>query len=108
MNKNKLKLALNLSNSQFEILKDEFTKSEKIHLFKSILYGALKGKRIGETIEKISNKNEYLINRNYRKLNEVLTKEKHLISIAFKEVLSEKLNQNASCGGIKAVPIRDF
>ena len=99
MNKNKLKLALNLSNTEFKILKDEFTKSEKIHLFKSLLYGALNGKRIGETIEKISNKNGYLINRNYRKLNEILTKEKPLISIAFKEVLSEKLHLNASCGG---------
>ena len=100
MNKKQLKSILNLSNTEFEILKEEFTKSEKIHLFKSLLYGALNGKRIGKTIEKISNKNEYLINRNYRKLNEILTKEKHLISIAFKEILSEKLNQKASCGGV--------
>jgi hypothetical protein len=100
MNKMQLKSILNLSNTEFEILKEEFTKSEKIHLFKRILYGALNGKKIGETIEKISNKNEYLINRNYQKLNEILTKEKPLISIAFKEVLSEKLNLNANCGGI--------
>ena len=38
--------------------------------------------------------------RNYRKLNEILTKEKYLISIAFKEVLSEKLHLNANCGGV--------
>ena len=100
MNKMQLKSILNLSNTEFEILKEEFTKSEKIHLFKSLLYGALNGKRLCETIEKISNKNEYVINRNYRKLNKVLREEKHLISIAFKEILSEKLTRNTSCGGV--------
>ncbi len=94
MNKN-----LGFSKKQFETIKKEFSESEKIDIIKSVIYGTLLGKRVGQVIEETACKNDYLINRNYKKLNEVLREDKHLITIAFKEVLKEKLNLNASCGG---------
>ena len=90
MNKKGFKNTLNITEKQFEILKSEFTKSEKIDIIKSVIYGVLLGKSIGQVICEISYENSCLIKRNYKKLNEILNSEKRLIAMAFKEILSEK------------------
>ena len=87
MNKNQLKNLLNLTDKQFETLVDEFNKAEKIAIIKSVILGVLWGKTVGQVISEISNNNSYLKKRNYKKLNEILTKNKPLIAVAVKEIL---------------------
>lgn len=99
MNKKGLKTALGISKEQFESLKTEFEKSEKIDIIKSVIYGTLLGKTIGQVVGEISLNNAYLMYRNYKKLNGILTEEKFLMAVAFKEILKEKLKKTAIDGG---------
>ena len=96
MNKNGLRMTLGISKKQFERLKKEFTISEKIDIIKRVIYGVLLGKTRGQVIEETSDNNQYLINRNYKKLNVILSKEKHLVTVAFKEIFKEGYFSNVN------------